>query len=198
MKISKNYHNYDDRKSFNNIPCTDEEELLPVVLNQEMKAYLGEMGYDPNNIETWRFPNAKESVPIIFVPHKVGNKSEHMKWFNNEVSRYLKHDDFTDNKALSLDKFIEDLEKNEGLGFDPTGTNKYEENAELLQTFELISEEINAIDPKMKIIVRLLFEGYPKKEIIKIANLKKGKTQNYAFIDKTQKIALEIYNKFYK
>ena len=45
-----------------------------------------------------------------------------MKWFNRDVERYLKHNDFANKKTLSLDKFIDNVENNEKCGFDPTGT----------------------------------------------------------------------------
>lgn len=42
-------------------------------------------------------------------------------------------------------------------------------------------------------IFRLLYAGYTKGEIIKKIDLNKGKTQSYAFIEKTQKTAIKIY-----
>ena len=42
-------------------------------------------------------------------------------------------------------------------------------------------------------IIRLLYAGYTKGEIIKKIDLNKGKTQSYAFIERAQKTALNIY-----
>lgn len=42
MKINDNYHNCSNRNTYNNIPCKPDEELLPVVLNNEIKESLGE------------------------------------------------------------------------------------------------------------------------------------------------------------
>lgn len=193
MKINDNYHNYSNRKPYNNIPCKSDEELLPVVLNSEMKESLEKTGYDPNNVETWHFPHAKESITVIFVPHKIGNKKEYMKWFNREVERYLKHNDFTDKKTLSLDKFIDDVENDDGCGFDPTGTTENEDTAFLLQVLDKLIKDVELIDPQMGEIIRLLYAGYTKGEIIKKIDLNKGKTQSYAFIEKAQKTALNIF-----
>ena len=44
-------------------------------------------------------------------------------------------------------------------------------------------------------IIRLLYAGYTKGEIIKKIDLSKGKTQSYAFIEKVQKTAIKIYKK---
>ena len=43
-------------------------------------------------------------------------------------------------------------------------------------------------------IIKLLADGFQKKEILDQVDLGKGKTQGYAFIEKTQKIALKLYN----
>lgn len=79
MKINENYHNYNNRNHYNNIPCKSDEELLPVVLNSEMKESLEKIGYNPKNVEIWHFYHAKEYIPVIFVPHEIGDKKENMK-----------------------------------------------------------------------------------------------------------------------
>ena len=193
MKINDNYHNYSNRKPYNNIPCKSDEELLPVVLNSEIKESLGKTGYDPKNAETWHFPHAKESIPVIFVPHKIGSKKKNMKWFNREIERYLKHDDFTDKKTLSLDKSIDDVENDGECDFDPTGTTENEDTAFLLQVLDELIKDVELIDPQMGEIIRLLYASYTKGEIIKKIDLNKGKTKSYAFIEKAQKTALNIF-----
>ncbi len=47
-------------------------------------------------------------------------------------------------------------------------------------------------------IIRLLADGFQKKEILDKVDLGKGKTQGYAFIEKAQKAALKIYNEKYR
>lgn len=187
MKINGNYHNYSNRNPYNNIPCKPDEELLPVALNNEIKESLGKTGYDPKNVENWHFPHAKEFIPAIFVPHEVGNRKENMKWFNKGVEKYLKHDDFTDKNALSLDKFIDDAEDDDESRFGPTGTTKYEDVASLIQTLESLISDVESIDPQMGEIIRLLSEGFSKGKIIEMIDFKKGKTQSYVSIEKAQK-----------
>lgn len=153
-----------------------------------MKESLGKTGYDPKNSETWHFLHAKESITVIFVPYKIGNKKENMKWFNREVERYLKHNDFTNKKTLSLDKFIDNVENNEKCGFNPTGTTENE-----VQVLDELIKDVESIDPQMGEIIRLLYADYTKREIIKKIDLNKGKTQSYALIKKAPKIAIKIY-----
>lgn len=41
MKIKDNfYRNFSNRKPFNNIPCKADEELVPVVLNDDVRIHL--------------------------------------------------------------------------------------------------------------------------------------------------------------
>ena len=118
----------------------------------------------------------------------------YMKFFNSEVERFLKHKDEEQSDDLSLEKFLEDIDDEDGEGFDPTGTTENEDKAFVMMVFELLIEELEAQDVNMGKIIRLLADGFQKKEILDQVDLGKGKTQGYAFIEKTQKIALKIYN----
>lgn len=198
MQKNDNYRDFNNRKPYNNIPCECDEDLFPVVLSYEMKKSLGPNGYDKNNVETWHFPNASEAVPIIFVPHKKGNAKAYMKFFNKEVQRYLQHYDFKEKNKISLDRLIDDIADDDEFGYDPTGTTFYEDSALLILTLDSLISDVESIDPKIGKIIRLLYQGYSKGEIIQILKLQKGKTQSYAFIEKAQKVALEIYNEFYR
>lgn len=193
MAKNEFYRDFSNRKSFNNAPVSADEELVPAVLTKDMKVTLKPMGLDYGNVETWTFPNGQK-VPVVFIPNKKGFMDIYMKFFNGEVERYLKHKDEEQSDDLSLDKFLEDIDDEDGEGFDPTGTTENEDKAFVMMVFELLIEELEAQDVNMGKIIRLLADGFQKKEILDQVNLGKGKTQGYAFIEKTQKIALKIYN----
>lgn len=193
MARNEFYRDFSNRKSFNNAPVSADEELVPAVLTKDMKVTLKPMGLDYGNVETWTFPNGQK-VPVVFIPNKKGFMDIYMKFFNGEVERYLKHKDEEQSDDLSLDKFLEDIDDEDGEGFDPTGTTENEDKALVMMVFELLIEELEAQDVNMGKIIRLLADGFQKKEILDQVDLGKGKTQGYAFIEKTQKIALKIYN----
>lgn len=193
MAKNEFYRDFSNRASFNNEPVSGDEELVPAVLTKDMKATLKPMGLDYRNIETWTFPNGQK-VPVVFIPNKKGFMDTYMKFFNGEVKRYLKHMDEEQSDDLSLDKFLEDIDNEDGDGFDPTGTTENEDKAFVMMVLELLIEDLEAQDVNMGKIIRLLADGFQKKEILDQVDLGKGKTQGYAFIEKTQKIALKIYN----
>jgi len=62
----------------------------------------------------------------------------------------------------------------------------------------MLIDELASQDENMGKIMKLLFDGYQKKEILEKVNLGKGKTQGYEFISKTQRLAKELYDKNYK
>ena len=194
----KFYRDFSNRKPFNNIPCKADEELVPVVLNDDVRITLKQAGLDWDNIESWRFPHASKLVPVAFVPNKKGNMDTWMKWFNSEVECYLKHNPDSEADVLSLDEFLENINDEKGKGFDPTGNTKNEDTALLTMTFNMLIADLTEQDAKMGKIINLLAEGYQKKEILGKVALGKGKTQGYAFIEKTQKIAKDIYDKNYR
>lgn len=193
MAKNEFYRDFSNRKSFNNAPVSADGELVPAVLTKDMKVTLKPMGLDYGNVETWTFQNGQK-VPVVFIPNKKGFMDIYMKFFNGEVERYLKHKDEEQSDDLSLDKFLEDIDDEDGEGFDPTGTTENEDKAFVMMVFELLIEDLEAQDVNMGKIIRLLADGFQKKEILDQVDLGKGKTQGYAFIEKTQKIALKIYN----
>ncbi len=121
-----------------------------------------------------------------------------MKIFNDEVERYLKCKDDILSSDLSLDEFLENIDDEDGSGYDPTGTTENEDNAMLLMTINMLINDLASQDENMGKIMQLLMAGYQKNEILSKVDLGKGKTQGYAFIEKTQKLAKELYNKNYK
>lgn len=197
MAKNEFYRDYSNRTSFNGAAVNAGEELVPAVLTKDMKNTLKPLGLDYRNVETWTFPNGKK-VPVVFIPGEKGCMDVSMKIFNSEVERFLKHLDDAFSDDLSLDKFLEGIDDEDGKGFDPTGTTENEDAAFIMMVFELLVEDLETMDPNMGKVIRLLSDGFQKKEILEKVDLGKGKTQGYAFIEKTQKIALKIYNDKYR
>ena len=197
MAKNEFYRDFSNRTSFNGVAVNAGEELVPAVLTKDMKNTLKPLGLDYRNVETWTFPNGKK-VPVVFIPGKKGFMDVSMKIFNGEAERFLKHQDEKLSDDLSLDKFLEDIDDEDGKGFDPTATTENEDAAFTMMVFELLVEDLETMDANMGKIIRLLADGFPKKEILDKINLGKGKTQGYAFIEKAQKTALNLYNKKYR
>lgn len=192
------YRNFSNRKPFNNVHCTADEELVPVVLNDDVRVTLKQAGLDWDNVESWHFPHSKEVVPVAFVPNKKGHMDTWMKWFNSEVERYLKHNPDSETDVLSLDEFLDNINDEDCEGHDPTGTTENEDKAFLIMTINMLIADLAAQDEKMGKIIILLAEGYQKKDILEKVDLGRGKTQGYAFIEKTQELAKELYDKNYR
>ena len=104
--------------------------------------------------------------------------------FNSEVEYYLENNQDSEADILSLDEFLENINDEDGKGFGSTSDTKNEDTALLTMTFNELTEQ----DAKMGKIINLLAEGYQKKEILVKVALGKGKTQGYAFIEKTKKL----------
>lgn len=196
MAKDANYRDFSSRTSFNNQPCRSDEELVPVVLSKEMAQTLKPAGLKYENVETWTFPHGKK-VKVVFVPNKKGNIESYMKIFNDDVERYLKCKDDILSGNLSLDEFLENIDDEDGSGYDPTGSTENEDKAMLLMTIDMLIADLAAQDANMGKIMQLLIDGYQKNEILTKVELGKGKTQGYAFIEKTQKLAKELYFKNY-
>lgn len=200
VEKDKNYRNFNNRTSYNGETLLPGEMLVPVVLNSEMKVTLKPWGLNYDNVESWRFPHAKELVTVVFIPTKdvPGAMDVAMKTFNGEVERYLKHIEFGPEEGiLSLDEFLDNIDDEDGKGYDPTGTTENEEIAALTMVLNmLISDlaEMNAIDGE---IFKLHTEGYEKKDIISMVNIGKGKAQAYEYIGKVIKRAEKLYYKKY-
>ena len=62
----------------------------------------------------------------------------------------------------------------------------------------MLIDDLAEQDANMGKIMQLLIDGYQKNEILSEVELGKGKTQGYAFIEKTQKLAKELFDKKYR
>lgn len=200
-KKDKNYRDFSNRTAFNGRPLFPGEILVPAVLNNEMKVTLKPYGLNYDNAESWRFPHAKELVPVVFIPTKdvSGAMEGAIKTFNNEAERYLKHIEFGPEEGLlSLDEFLNNIDDEDGKGYDPTGSTENEDKAALAMVLDMLISDLaqmNAIDGE---IFKLLSEGYEKKDIISKVDTGRGKTQAYEYINKVIKRAEELYYKKYR
>ena len=199
--VEKNefYRDFSNRVSFNGAACRADEVLAPVVVDDDYKGYLRTFGLKWDNVETWHFPYSAEGVPVAFIPVKKDEFDGTMKYFNGQVSRYLKR--FTKgewDQFLSIDEMLEAAEDDDKKGYDPTSTTDNEDRAFLDMVFNMLLEDLSNQDPNYGKIISLLADGYKKGEVLDMVNLGKGKTQGYSFIEKAQKAARELYMKKYK
>ena len=191
------YRDFSNRTSFNGKPCRENEVLVPVLLNDEMKVTLEPIGLNYDNAETWHYKHANVPVVVVFIPVLEEQKATAMSYFHKAVGDYLKCKSFYITDSTSLDAILEDREDDEKKAIDPTGTTEDEERFLLMDTLKMLISDVAEQDENMEKIVTLLAQGLQKNEIIERVDLGKGKTQAYAFISKTQEVAKEIYNKKY-
>ena len=100
-------------------------------------------------------------------------------------------------KLFRRKTYREKIYGEEESAWDPTGTTYYDDLQLGLSIIEMLIDDVAAKNPIMGQIIRLLSEGYQKKEILEMVKLGKGKTQGYAFIDKAQSLAKDLYLKNY-
>ena len=193
------YRDFSNRKPFNNVPCRPDETLAPVVIDDDFRDYLKELGLIWDNAETWHFPRCGEGVPVAFIQVKKYELDQSMKYFNDQVSRYLKRfqkDEWSE--FASIEDMLEAAEDDDRKGFDPTGTTEHEDNFMLEMCFNSLLEDLAKLDPTYAHIIQMLRDGAKKGEILTEVDLGTEKTQSYAFIKKVQVIAKEIWDKNYR
>lgn len=187
----KTYVNLSKQTTFNGKKVEENEVIVPVVFNEEMEITLRPLGLNKANVRKWKFPNTSMKVPVVFMAVDPTQEAACWKYFNNEVSRYLKQYDFDEN-IISLDKMLDDIVDEDKRGFDPTGSTKYDD----LYLYEILLaellEKIMRIDPKMALCIEMLTQGYKKGEILEALELGVAKTQGYEYIKKAQEIAKKM------
>lgn len=191
------YRDFSNRTSFNGKPCRENEVLVPVLLNDEMKETLEPMGLNYDNAETWHYPHASKPVVVVFIPVDKDQKETAMSYFHKEVSSYLKGKSFYVSDSTSLDAILEDITDEDKRAIDPTGTTEDEERFLLMDTLKMLIADVTEYDETMGKIVTLLAADLQKNEILDSVDVGKKKTQGYDFIAKTQKYAKELYMKKY-
>lgn len=192
MEKDKNYRDFGNRTSFNGRPCRPDQELVPVVFNKEMRRALMKDGLKEEYLETWTFGTNK--IPVAFIPIAKGNKIEYFREiFNRDVKRFITYNANDLSGLPSLDEIMEKVYLEDESAWDPTGTTCYDDLQLGLSIIEMLIDDVAAKNPEMGRIIRLLSEGYSKKEILEMVKLGKGRTQGYTYIDKAQSLAKEIY-----
>ena len=191
MAKDEHYRNFDNRTSFNGRPCRPDQELVPVVLNDEVRKDCVNAGLREDYVESWTI--GKNEVPVAFAPVSKGHKADNMKEFFKDIKRFITDNAEDSSGDASLDEIMEKVYGEEDRAWDPTGTTYYDDLQFGLSVIEMLIDDVAAKNPVMGQIIRLLSEGYNKKENLEIVKLNKGKTQGYAFIDKAQSLAKEIY-----
>ena len=157
-----------------------------------MEESLKKDGLKKEYLETWTFGTKK--VHVAFMPVIKGQKEEYFEEiFNKDVKRFITNNADDISGLPSLDEILNKVNDEEESTWDPTGTTYYDDFQFGLSVIEMLIDDVAAQNPDMGKIIRLLADGYQKKEILEIVKLGKGKTQGYAFIDKAQSIAKEIY-----
>lgn len=153
-------------------------------------------GLKEEYIESWTI--GRTEVPVTFIPVVKGQKKEYFKdIFNKDVKRYITDNTQDLSGLASLDEILEKVDDEDESAWDPTGTTYYDDLRLGLSMIDMLIEDVAAMNPDMGKIIRLLSEGYNKKEILEMVRLGKGKTQGYAFIEKAQALAKDIYQKNY-
>ena len=177
-------HNYDNRRSCNNLPLHQGECLVPIRVDWEMVKHFN-MCRD--NLETWHIgPN---KVLVAFAPVATEKKAAAIKSFYRDVREYFAS--FQTDDTLSLDQFLEEAESEDGKGFEPASSENLEETVMLRMIIDDLLKQIHIINPKYGRILDLICEDYTKGQILEELHL--GKSQGYADIKVAQELAKKLY-----
>jgi hypothetical protein len=177
-------HNYDNRRSYNNLPLKPGECLVPIRVDWEMVKHFN-MCQD--NLETWRIgPN---KVLVAFAPVKIEDKPAALKQFNADVREHFAS--FKSDDVLSLDQFMDEAASEDGKGFEPASPENLEETVMLRMIIQDLLKKIHEINPKYGRILDLISEDYTKGQILDELGL--GKSQGYADIKAAQALAKKLY-----
>lgn len=177
-------HNYDNRRSYNNLPLHPGECLVPIRVDWEMVKHFN-MRRD--NLETWHIgPN---KVLVAFAPVAIESKEASIKAFYRDVREYFAS--FHTDDALSLDQFLEEASSEDGKGFEPASSENLEETVLLRMIINDLLKQVHIFNPKYGRILDLICEDYTKGQILEELHL--GKSQGYADIKAAQELAKKLY-----
>ena len=177
-------HNYDNRRSYNDLPLHPGECLVPIRVDLEMVKHFNMCR---GNLETWHIgPN---KVLVAFAPVAIESKEASIKAFYRDVREYFAsfHTDY----ALSLDQFLEEASSEEGKGFEPASSENLEETVLLRMIINDLIKQVHIINPKYGRILDLICEDYSKGQILEELHL--GKSQGYSDIRAAQELAKKLY-----
>lgn len=183
------YKDFSNRKPYNDIPCKDDEVLVPFVTTYDEARYYR---FNMDNLETWKFYGKK--VLVGFTPVRASAKDSSMKLFNSDVHEYLnrfsiKSDD------LSLDQMMDDINDPDKNATDPTGTTANEDLEFFYMALDMLIEYYDKCQqPRKSSCIRMLIEGYSKQEIAEQVTPDLKKSRAYEFIQQTQKEGLKLFH----
>nr|DAG75630.1 MAG TPA: hypothetical protein [Caudoviricetes sp.] len=177
-------HNYDNRRSYNNLPIHPGECLVSIRVDWEMVKHFN-MRRD--NLETWHIgPN---KVLVAFAPVAIEAKEASIQAFYRDVREYFAS--FHTDDALSLDQFLEEASSEDGKGFEPASPENLEETVLLRMIINDLIKQVHIINPKYGRILDLICADYTKGQILEELHL--GKSQGYADIKAAQELAKKLY-----
>ena len=177
-------HNYDNRRSFNNLSVHPGECLVPIRVDWEM---IKHFSMCRDNLETWRIgPN---KVLVAFAPVAIEAKEASIKAFYRDVREYFAS--FHTDDTLSLDQFLKEASSEDGKGFEPASPENLEETVILRMVIQDLLKKIHELNPKYGRILDLICEDYTKGQILEELHL--GKSQGYADIKAAQELAKKLY-----
>ena len=177
-------HNYDNHRSFNNLPLHQGECLVPIRVDWEM---IKHFSMCRDNLETWRIgPN---KVLVAFAPVAIEAKEASIKAFYRDVREYFAS--FHTDDTLSLDQFLKEASSEDGKGFEPASPENLEETVILRMVIQDLLKKIHELNPKYGRILDLICEDYTKGQILEELHL--GKSQGYADIKAAQELAKKLY-----
>lgn len=184
QQTTNDNHNYDNRRSYNNLPLHEGECLVPIRVDWEMVKHFN-MCQD--NLETWRIgPN---KVLVAFAPVAIADKPAAIKQFNADVREHFAS--FKTDDVLSLDQFMDEATSEDGKGFEPASPENLEETVILRMVIQDLLKKIHELNPKYGRILDLIYEDYTKGQILEELHL--GKSQGYADIKAAQELAKKLY-----
>lgn len=184
QQTTNDNHNYDNRRSYNNLPLHEGECLVPIRVDWEMVKHFN-MCQD--NLETWHIgPN---KVLVAFAPVAIEGKTAALKQFNADVREHFAS--FKTDDILSLDQFMDEASSEDGKGFEPASPENLEETVILRMVIQDLLKKIHELNPKYGRILDLICEDYTKGQILEELHL--GKSQGYADIKAAQELAKKLY-----
>lgn len=187
------YKDFSNRKPYNDIPCKDDEVLVPFVTTYDEARYYR---FNMDHLETWKFYGKR--VLVGFTPVRASAKDSSMKLFNSDVHEYLNR---FSNKSddLSLDQMMDDINDPDKNAKDPTSTTANEDLALFYMALDMLIEYYDKCQqPRKSNCIRMLSEGYSKQEIAEQVTPKLKKSRAYEFIQQTQKEGLQLFrNQFH-
>ena len=178
-------HNYDNRRSYNNLPLHQGECLVPILVDWEMVKHFN---MDRDNLETWHIGSNK--VLVAFAPVAIEAKPAAIKSFYRDVREHFAS--YHTDDVLSLDQFLEEAESEDGKGFEPASSEDLEETILLRMIIKDLLKQVHIINPKYGRILDLICEDYTKGQILDELGL--GKSQGYADIKAAQTLAKKLYD----